>query len=286
MNGMCTSSASFEWPTSPFDHALLGDHHGRTEEDVLAVLNLLNPYPIINIDIFGNHGHTLLELTARGYFLRSDVLEMVLRRLPLHSADAYFVIWRFLRYPNCTGAHIRALLRAGVEFPADGYEGPISTGNAELMEWLRKHVRGFVPSAEAMWRYLHGLLLFCELPFPWPDHLDPLLEVMVRISICLHPSGFTGQTLCLAIMSASWLTGRWTRNGHSIPRRWIWDLVYAMIRAGADVQEPWNDTQRPISPGYAHRPNYARSRDEPRLVGYLGWTASEMLSERERVGTL
>ncbi|KAA8908517.1 hypothetical protein FN846DRAFT_906125 [Sphaerosporella brunnea] len=282
MSGTCCCSG-LEWPTSPFQHTLLGDRHpSRSAHDVLAVLDRLEPFPVIDLDMANMGGHALDELAARDHFLSPDVLEIVLHRLPLRPAypDGENVMWRYLLSRQCTGDPIQALLDVGVNVPDEAYEQPLTSGNHELLDWLRS----FVTSADDMWIYLHSLLQLHDLPYPFTELAPLLLHMMVKISMELHPTGFTGQTLCVAIMTASSLTGCCARDGEYTPREWIWELVDAMISAGADLHEPWIDGQRLLC-----RPEdqgNARARDHAKLRVYIRWTADEMLRERERVGSL
>ncbi|KAA8897635.1 hypothetical protein FN846DRAFT_992278 [Sphaerosporella brunnea] len=245
---------------TPFYLAVAGGQFaGRSEEDVLTVLHILEPYPARH-NFIGSH--PLLELARNGYLLPESVITILLRRLPVLTGQlGQACIKRYLWHKKATGAQLEAMLAAGLPFPAHWHSGPISKGNYRLISWIVDNVPNVVCRPEHLWAYF-----LRRLP---RANFIPLMELLGTLSKRFAPEGFHGQTLCLAILMGSRLAGntRLRHEGGDIPVEWVWDVVRAMMLAGANVNDPWEDR--------CLRDTFADAVD---LNNYVGWTASQMLT--------
>ncbi|KAA8894701.1 hypothetical protein FN846DRAFT_894840 [Sphaerosporella brunnea] len=289
MGGICThpDSGKALSPT-PFQQALQGYlHPGRTEEHVLRTLQLLEQYPVVEMQRESRRGGLIADIASTDELLPVSMMKVVMRRIewPPDDIDVYDPIEPLLEIRDVTVEHLELLFNRGYE-PDNFhtlYFWPLRFGNACIVNWMLDKMSHLPPEKRptvgCLWTELYHTLQFSLTPRPWPNY-KPLYEVLISASRRLEPIGFSGQTLCRVILAGAWLTGwyRYDTPFHDpdfTPRRWFLEMADALIRAGANVHEPWRDD-----------PSDRRYGDQPRIREYLGWTASQMWEKLNREGGL
>ncbi|KAA8903379.1 hypothetical protein FN846DRAFT_891147 [Sphaerosporella brunnea] len=268
-DNLSSPSADY-WRCTPFCLAMVGLRYpGRTEEDVLSVLNVLESYPAVGVLPGEADVPWMTMLYQASVVLPAPILRVLLRRMPF-SADQLATGGGFIGSmaskptPYSLGC-IQVLLDAGVRLPEDCWVRFIMGGNPQLFSWMAQNVPGFLQQRQ------------------WPNFLA-LMEVLVSISQRLSPRGFAGdQTLCFAILSSEAVTATPNAHYHSddrgvsvaTPRQYFRPFFDALVRAGADVDGLWVDG----------KPRDTRW-DTPRMASYRNWTARQLMEEIRWTGSL
>ncbi|KAA8902851.1 hypothetical protein FN846DRAFT_891374 [Sphaerosporella brunnea] len=267
---------------TPFCLAVLGFlFPGRTEVDVLRVLNILERYPVHDIVLWSG-AHWLARLIRAKVVLPHSILRVVLRFMPWYPDKKDQINSVIAALVQQESPHVfrnvQMLVEAGGQLPEACWATLICTGNHQLFAWMAQNVLGSVPEVYQLWRYLLSQILnfFHSMQPRWEDYLS-LMEVLVLVSKRFSPQGFgEGQLLCQAILTSEGMPAKPTILGKSLtPPEYVRPVVDAMVRAGANQDSMWVDHDVKNTSG-----------DTYRMAYYRNWTARELLAEIKRTGRL
>ncbi|KAA8898658.1 hypothetical protein FN846DRAFT_909971 [Sphaerosporella brunnea] len=268
---------------TPFCLAVLGFlFPGRTEVDVLRVVNLLERCPVHDTRLWYG-GHWLRLLIRAKVVLPPAILRVLLRCMPWYPYQQDQISYVIAGLVGQDSPHIfrnvQMLVEAGAELPEICWATIMTTGNHQLFARMALNVPGFVPEVYELWQCLLSMTLsfFHPIQPRWGDYLC-LMEVLVSVSKRFSPQGFAGdQLLCLAILTSEGITARPNvlSKPSPTPPEYVRPLVDAMVRAGAEQDAMWVDRD-------------ARDTvvDTDRMAYYRNWTARELLAEIKRTGRL
>ncbi|KAA8914032.1 hypothetical protein FN846DRAFT_902313 [Sphaerosporella brunnea] len=253
------------WRCTPFCLAVTGFRFpGRTQQDVLSVLEILERYPAVAVVPSEGHVHWLQRLNRSSVKLPVPILRVLIRRMPF-TADQ----------------RIEGVIRALADDPTPSSLGymQVLLLEARSFSWMAENVTGFLPKVPELWNTLLDTLVHytSHVTRQWRNFLS-LMEVLVTISQRLSPRGFAGdQTLCFAILTSEGVTStpNEPEEGAPTPPQYLRPFVDALVRAGADLDGMWVDGE----------PRKAR-RDSPRMASYRNWTARQLLEKIQQTGRL
>ncbi|KAA8913999.1 hypothetical protein FN846DRAFT_886262 [Sphaerosporella brunnea] len=262
------------WRCTPFCVAVTGFRFpGRTQQNVLRVLEILERYPAVGVVPSEGDVHWLERLDEELVRLPAMILRVLMRRMPFGADQGIKDIISSLAIgptPISLGYMQVLLLEAGMQLKKECWVNFVMSGNTQLFSWMPENVTGFLPTVPERWSTLRDTLAVAQFPISnggVGEHIPPT-----------NPAGFAGdQRLCFAILTSEGVTATPTEfeEGAPTPPEYFRPFVDALVRAGADLDCMWVDRE----------PRKNR-RDTPRMTSYRNWTACQLLEKIQRTGRL